>query len=168
MQLRPVGYVRKPPVVRDVSDRPSYAREHRRCTQCAANDGLRPFVCIGLTRDLPHRSRGMPRGCLNLVRGSAGSCRLRDVCSICASLPLDHDKMHEVNWAHLESLGVTLQAKPSQREGGLDDDADYQTAYQSARKVSVNGGRECPIVASRPSTTQVDRRWHGRRQVRVS
>jgi hypothetical protein len=48
--------------------------------------------------------------------------------------PLDHDKMHEVNWAHLERLGVTLQAKPSQREGGLDDDADYQTAYQSARK----------------------------------
>ena len=56
--------------------------------------------------------------------------------------------MLEVNWAHLVSLGVTLQAKPSQREGGLDDDADYQTAYQSARKVSVNG--ECPIVASGP------------------
>ena len=87
---------------------------------------------------------------LNLVRGSAGSCRLRDVCSICASAPLDHDKIHEVNLAHLESLGVTVQAKPSQREGGLDDDADYQTAYQSARKVSVNGGRECPIVASGP------------------
>ena len=68
----------------------------------------------------------------------------------CASAPLDHDKMHEVNWAHLERLGVTLQANPSQREGGLDDDADYQTAYQSARKVSVNGGRECPIVASGP------------------
>ena len=68
----------------------------------------------------------------------------------CASAPLDHDKIHEVNLAHLESLGVTLQAKPSQREGGLDDDADYQTAYQSARKVSVNGGRECPIVASGP------------------
>ena len=59
--------------------------------------------------------------------------------------------MHEVNWAHLESLGVTLQAKLSQREGELDDDADYQTAYQSARKVSVNGGRECPMVASGPS-----------------
>ena len=49
--------------------------------------------------------------------------------------------LHEVNWAHLESLGVILQAKPSQREGGLDDDADYQTAYQSARTVAVNGGR---------------------------
>jgi hypothetical protein len=46
-----------------------------------------------------------------------------------------------VNWAHLESLGVILQTKPSQREGGLDDDADYQTAYQSARTVAVNGGR---------------------------
>jgi hypothetical protein len=27
------------------------------------------------------------------------------------------------------------------REGGLDDDGDYQTAYQSARTVAVNGGR---------------------------
>ena len=27
--------------------------------------------------------------------------------------------MHEVNWAHLENLGATLQAKPSQREVGL-------------------------------------------------
>jgi hypothetical protein len=33
-------------------------------------------------------------------------------------------------------------AMPSQREGQLDDDADYQTAYQSARIVAVNGGRE--------------------------
>ena len=33
-----------------------------------------------------------PEDDLNLVRGSAGSCRLRDVCSICASAPLDHDK----------------------------------------------------------------------------
>jgi hypothetical protein len=32
-------------------------------------------------------------------------------------------------------------AKPSQREGQLDDDANYQTAYQSARTVAVNGGR---------------------------
>jgi hypothetical protein len=24
---------------------------------------VRPFVCIGLTRDLPHLSRGVPRGC---------------------------------------------------------------------------------------------------------
>jgi hypothetical protein len=52
---------------------------------------LRPFVCIGLTRDLPHLSRGVRRDALDLVRGSAGSCRRRDVCSICASAPLDHD-----------------------------------------------------------------------------
>jgi hypothetical protein len=37
----------------------------------------------------------------------------------------------------------------SQREGQLDD-ANYQTAYQPARTVSVNGGRGCPIVASWP------------------
>jgi hypothetical protein len=30
---------------------------------------------------------------------------------------------------------------PSQREGQLDDDADYQTAYQRVRTVAVNGGR---------------------------
>jgi hypothetical protein len=33
-----------------------------------------------------------------------------------------------------------IDAMPSQREGQLDDDADYQTAYQSARTVAVNGG----------------------------
>jgi hypothetical protein len=34
-----------------------------------------------------------------------------------------------------------IDAMPSQREGQLDDEADYQTAYQSARTVAVNGGR---------------------------
>ena len=34
-----------------------------------------------------------------------------------------------------------IDAMPSQREGQLDDDADYQTAYQSARTIAVNGGR---------------------------
>jgi hypothetical protein len=34
-----------------------------------------------------------------------------------------------------------IDAMPSQREAQLDDDADYQTAYQSARTVAVNGGR---------------------------
>jgi hypothetical protein len=33
------------------------------------------------------------------------------------------------------------QPQPSQREGQLDDEADYQTAYQSARTGAVNGGR---------------------------
>jgi hypothetical protein len=33
MQLRPVGYVGKPRVARDVSDRPSYAGKHRRCVR---------------------------------------------------------------------------------------------------------------------------------------
>ena len=34
-----------------------------------------------------------------------------------------------------------IDAMPSQREGQLDDDADYQTVYQYARTVAVNGGR---------------------------
>jgi hypothetical protein len=55
-----------------------------------------------------------------------------------------------------------IDARPSQPEGQLDDEADYQTACQSARTVAVNGGRGCPIAASGPSTTQVDRRWHGK------
>jgi hypothetical protein len=31
-----------------------------------------------------------------------------------------------------------MDAMPSQREGQLDNDADYQTAYQSARTLSIN------------------------------
>ena len=42
------------------------------------------------------------------------------------------------------------QAQPSQREGQLDDDVDYQTAYQSARTVAVNGVIGCSIAASGP------------------
>jgi hypothetical protein len=34
-----------------------------------------------------------------------------------------------------------IDAMPSQREGQLDEDADYQTAYQSARTGAVNEGR---------------------------
>ena len=43
-----------------------------------------------------------------------------------------------------------IDAIPSQREGQLDDEADYQIACQSARTVAVNGGRGCPIAASGP------------------
>ena len=45
---------------------------------------------------------------------------------------------------------VLRQAQPSQREGQLDDDVDYQTAYQSARTVAVNGVIGCSIAASGP------------------
>jgi hypothetical protein len=41
----------------------------------------------------------------------------------------------------LTTVGALSLAPPSQREGQLDEDADYQTAYQSARTVAVNGGR---------------------------
>jgi MmyB-like transcription regulator ligand binding domain len=37
----------------------------------------------------------------------------------------------------------------SHREVQLDDDADYQTAYQSAHTVAVNGGRGWPIASLR-------------------
>jgi hypothetical protein len=33
-----------------------------------------------------------------------------------------------------------MDAMPSQREAQHDDDADYQTAYQSARTIAVCGG----------------------------
>ena|SRR5215217_1112855 len=58
-------------------------------------------------------------------------------------LPLQH--------AH-QSRALTpnqMDAMPSQREGQLDDEADYQTAYQSARTDAVNGGRGGPIASLR-------------------
>jgi len=42
---------------------------------------------------------------------------------------------------HVTLTASHVEAMPSQREGQLDEDADYQTAYQSARTGAVNGGR---------------------------
>jgi TOTE conflict system, Archaeo-Eukaryotic Primase domain len=57
-------------------------------------------------------------------------------------------RMHARHREPPATRAASLQAQPSQREGQPDDNADYQTAYQSARTVSVNGRRGCPIVAS--------------------
>jgi hypothetical protein len=43
--------------------------------------------------------------------------------------------------------GATSSVTPTGRSS--DDDADYQTAYQSARTVAVNGGRGRPIASLR-------------------
>jgi hypothetical protein len=43
-----------------------------------------------------------------------------------------------------------IDAMPSHREAQLDRDADYQTAYQSARTIALNGGLGLPITSLRP------------------
>jgi hypothetical protein len=45
-----------------------------------------------------------------------------------------------------------IDAVPSQGEGPGDDNADYQTAYQSAHTVGVNEGRRRAIVRLRASS----------------
>ena len=86
-------------------------------TQCNADDGsLRPFVLhrvdSGSASPQPWRVQGML---------STWCAAPRVVADFARFAPPRHSTMtmHEVNWAHLESLGVILQAKPSQREVGL-------------------------------------------------
>ena len=61
--------------------------------------------------------------------------RVPHLCPQIASRRLCHCNMH-INHAMLKP--DQTDAMPSQREGQLDDDADYQTAYQPARTVAVN------------------------------
>jgi hypothetical protein len=42
-----------------------------------------------------------------------------------------------------------IDAMPSQRDAQLDHDVDYQTAYQSARTIALNGGLGLPIASLR-------------------
>ena len=49
--------------------------------------------------------------------------------------------MHRVHRYDAGERVIRGKMSRSQREGQLDDDADYQTAYQSARKVAVSSGR---------------------------
>jgi hypothetical protein len=42
-----------------------------------------------------------------------------------------------------------IDAMPSHREAQPDHDADYQTAYQSARTIALNGGLGLPIASLR-------------------
>lgn len=76
---------------------------------------------------------------LSLSRREAELSRVPHVCPRGATRARLRCNLH-VNHAMLAP--DQIDAMPSQREGQLDDDADYQTAYQSARTVAVNGGRE--------------------------
>src|SRR5829696_6680888 len=60
-----------------------------------------------------------------------------------APLPLPLQK--HINDAMLKP--DQMDAMPSQREGQLDDDAYYQTAYQSARTVAVPGELGGPVAS---------------------
>jgi hypothetical protein len=50
-------------------------------------------------------------------------------------------RMHIVHRPPRFPSRLVKLAAPFQREGQLEDDADYQTAYHSARTVAVIGGR---------------------------
>ena len=63
--------------------------------------------------------------------------RVPRLCPEVASWRLRRCNMHV---DHAMLTPNEMDAMPSQREGQLDDDADYQTAYQSARIIAVNGG----------------------------
>jgi hypothetical protein len=64
-------------------------------------------------------------------------------------------RMHIMHQESPATRAVLRQAQPSQREGQLDD-VDYQTAYQSARTVGVNGvGVQSP-PQGRSTTQTVD------------
>jgi hypothetical protein len=47
----------------------------------------------------------------------------------------------------LTDNGTAPGPNPYQREAQLEDDADYQTAHQSARTMAVNGGLRRPIAS---------------------
>jgi hypothetical protein len=64
MQLRPVGYVGKPRVARDVSDRPSYAGKHRRCT----DDQILIHRRAGQGSIVPWKVRSLRQRCQMNVR----------------------------------------------------------------------------------------------------
>ena len=71
-------------------------------------------------------------------------------CGPCAHVPrniMTKIRKHTVHGVSPATRAASCLAQPSQREGQLDDDADYQTAYQSAHTVVVNGGRGWPIVS---------------------
>jgi hypothetical protein len=49
--------------------------------------------------------------------------------------------MHLLQRPNAGGRTLLREEERSQREGQLDDDADYQTAYRSPRKVAIKSGR---------------------------
>jgi hypothetical protein len=74
---------------------------------------------------------------------------------VCPRYIMTMIRMHIMHQESPATRAVLRQAQPSQREGQLDD-VDYQTAYQSARTVGVNGvGVQSP-PQGRSTTQTVD------------
>jgi hypothetical protein len=115
-------------------------------------------------RDFPRKTRRLrdPPGKLARRESQSPWAELSRVPHVCPALQPGRACCCNLHVDHAMLAPDQIDARPSQPEGQLDDEADYQTACQSARTVAVNGGRGCPIAASGPSTTQVDRRWHGK------
>jgi hypothetical protein len=98
-----------------------------------------------------------------LLRAAKATARLsmRTVCPMCARYIMTMIRMHIMHRESPATRAVLRQAQPSQREGQLDD-VDYQTAYQSARTVGVNGiGVQSP-PQGRSTTQTVDGVEQGR------
>jgi hypothetical protein len=65
-------------------------------------------------------------------------------CGPCAHVPrniMTKIRKHTMQRESPATRAASCLAQPSQRDGQLDDDADNQTAYQSAHTVAVNRGR---------------------------
>jgi hypothetical protein len=71
------------------------------------------------------------------------------VIPVCPRLIASTLASHPMQRPGRSRTNASREEKPSQQEGQLDDDADYQTAYQSARTAAVNGGRGRPSAALR-------------------
>jgi hypothetical protein len=98
-----------------------------------------------------------------LLRAAKATAQLsmRTVCPMCARYIMTMIRMHIMHQESPATRAVLRQAQPSQREGQLDD-VDYQTAYQSARTVGVNGvGVQSP-PQGRSTTQTVDGVEQGR------
>jgi hypothetical protein len=100
----------------------------RRSLPCFAGskerDVLTPSVAHPATRhSVAREGSGRPRG------------RVPHVCPRNITIMI---RMHTMHVGRPQRAQRPAPAQPSQREGQLDEDADYQTAYQSARTGAVN------------------------------
>jgi hypothetical protein len=109
----------------------------------------------GPTPVAANRSRGTGRDCRCPRPGHAHpqcGCTRYSCCAqgVRAEPPHTVTTVVRMQTTHRESPATQVarrQALAFATRGQRDDDADYQTAYQSAHTVVVNGGRGWPIVS---------------------
>jgi hypothetical protein len=69
------------------------------------------------------------------------SSRQRGMCPCMLPTVTATITMHLLHRPSAGGRTLLREEERSQREGQLDDDADYQTAYQSPRKLAIKSGR---------------------------